>query len=201
MANVFNLNQKTYVSFPNDVYIDACIISFQNADIKPGILATSDKPVPNCRFLFGGYITDDNGQMVLGDDGNPLLIRKWTRWMRISANEKAALMRTFDTGSTGFSNLFEVLRDYEKPDGKLWKTPFKIMLEQSNMTYQNIIRIKPGTNTALTEQAFYDDKYVPYKVIKVYGVLTPLNEAACKLKSGIKIYTPDMMIEPDAIAQ
>ena len=95
-----------------------------------------------------------------------------------------------------FNNLFDILKDCERADGKLWNTPMKILLEQSsNQKYQNIIRIKPGKNTDLVQSAFYDEKYVPYKVVKVYGRPQPLCLAWCKNASGVKCYDQTTMAD------
>jgi hypothetical protein len=193
--NPFEISTKHYIAFPNDEYIDACILSFQTAMFPPGPMATVNDPVLNARFLFGGYVNDESGQRLVDQTGAPVVVRKWTNWMRVSNNERARLMQVFDTSKTGFSNLFDILRDFEKDEGKLWKTPFKILLEQDG-DYQNIIRIKPGANTKLCDEAFYSDEYVPFKVVKAYGQLRELSQAACKFKGGVKVYTPEEMVDP-----
>lgn len=196
MANPFDVNEKTYHAFPNDEYVDVCLLSFQNAELPPGPMADNNEPVPSVRFLFGGYIKDEAGNWLVDEAGAPIVARKWTKWMRISSSERATMMNLFDTTKTGFVNLLDILRDYEKTDGKLWQTPFKILLEQ-NDKYQNIIRIKPGTNKNLVANVFYDDKYIPYKVIKAFGKLQELSFAACKFKSGVKLFEPEDMVMPD----
>lgn len=194
--NPFTVEQKVYNIMPNDEYIDACILSYQTAELPPGPMAMTNDTVPSTRFLLGAYLKDDSGQLKCDVNGVPIVARKWTKWMRISNNERSALMRLFDTSKTGFQNLFDILQDCDTTNGKLWTTPFKIMLEQSG-DYQNIIRIKPGTNTSMTEQMFYSDQYIPYKVIKAYGKLTPLSLAGCKFKDGVKTFLPEDMVEPD----
>ena len=113
--------------------------------------------------------------------------------MRISNNERSAMMNTFQ----GFDNLFDILKDNETLAGKLWNTPMKILLESGDK-YQNIIRIKPGNNHELCQQAFYSEQYVPYKVVKAYGKPQALSLAGCKFKSGVKTFDSDEMADaPD----
>lgn len=191
--NPFNIQQKIYTAFPNDEYIDACILAYFQADLPPGPLATDNTPVKSVKFLFGGFIKDESGQIKCDDTGTPLLVRKWTKWMRVSNNERSAMMNTFQ----GFDNLFDILKDNETLAGKLWNTPMKILLESGDK-YQNIIRIKPGNNHELCQQAFYSEQYVPYKVVKAYGKPQALSLAGCKFKSGVKTFDPDEMADaPD----
>ena len=188
----FDIPEKTYVHFPNDQYVDACVLSYQIADLPPVPLATSNDPGPSARFLMGGFVPDENGGFVKNDDGSLVLARKWTNWLRISNSPRSKLMQLFQE----FINLFDILKDCERADGKLWTTPMKILLEQSsNQKYQNIIRIKPGKNTDLVQSAFYDEKYVPYKVVKAYGRPQPLRLAWCKNASGVKCYDQTTMAD------
>lgn len=194
--NPFDIKQKVYTAFPNDEYVDVCVLSYQTADLPPGPMAETNDPVPSCRFLFGGYVKDESGQIKCGEDSAPIVVRKWSNWLRISNSKRSKLMQLFDTTKNGFANLFEILMDFEQSDGKLWKTPMKILLEATDNDYQTISRIKPGNNSKLCDTVFYDDKYIPYKVIKAYGQLTPLTLAGCKFKSGVKVFTPEEMVEP-----
>lgn len=191
MANPFDIERKIYIAFPNDEYIDACVLSYQIADLPPGPMSNTNDPVKSTRFLFGGHIKDERGNLRVDETGNPVIVRKWTNWMRLSNNERSAMMQTF----TGFDNLFDILQDCQDEKGKLWTTSFKIILEQKDR-FQNILRIKPGNNAELTKNCFYDDKYIPYKVIKAYGKLQALSLAGCKFKSGVKTFTPEEMVDP-----
>ncbi len=195
-TNPFDVKTKEYIAFPNDEYVDVCVLSYQTADLPPGPMAETNDPVPNCRFLFGGFVKDESGQIRCDEHGAPIVVRKWSNWMRISNSTRSKLMQTFDTTKNGFKNLFEILMDFEGSESKLWKTPMKILLEATDRDYQVIKRIKPGTKDDLCDTVFYDDKYIPYKVIKAYGQLTPLTLAGCKFKSGVKIFTPEEMVEP-----
>lgn len=190
---MFDMQQKTFVSFPNDEYIDVCILAAFQADLPPGPLATTNDPVKSVKFLFGGYVKDENGEVKCDANGAPIVVRKWSKWMRISDNERSAMMNTFQ----GFDNLFDILESNETLDGKLWTTPMKILLEQSGK-YQNIIRVKPGNKSELCANLFYDSTYVPYKVVKAYGKAQPLSLAICKLQDGVKLYSPDDMAEAPA---
>lgn len=188
----FEVKSKTYVHFPNDQYIDACVLSYQIADLPPGPLATTNDPVASVRFLMGGYVKDDDGNFIKDEDGSLTLVRKWTNWLRISNSPRSKLMQLFQE----FSDLFAIFQDCERSEGKLWTTPMKILLEQSsNKQYQNIIRIKPGNNIDLVQSAFYDEKYVPYKVVKAYGRPQPLRLAWCKNASGVKSYDQTTMAD------
>lgn len=191
--NPFIVEQKTYERFPNDEFVDVTLLAYFTADLPPGPLADTNDVVPNTKFLFGGYVKGDDGKPKCDDTGKPIIVRKWTNWMRISNNKKANMMKVFN----GFDNLFDILQDCDTIDGKLWKTPYKILLEESG-EYQNIIKIKQGTNEALVNEVFYDDKYIPYKVVKAYGKTQLLTLAGCKFKSGVKTFTPDMMAEPSS---
>lgn len=193
-TNPFTVEQKTYVQFPTDLYVDACILSYQQADLPPGPLADTNDPVKSCRFLFGGFVKDEAGNLKCDETGAPIVVRKWTNWMRISNDKKAKLMQTFNTTKNGFANLFDILQDCESSEGKLWMTPMQILLEQDDK-YQTIKRIKPGNNVELCKQVFYDDKYVPYKVVKAYGKPVPLSLAGCKFASGVKTFDPDTMAD------
>lgn len=190
--NPFNVQQKTYTSFPNDEYVTACVLSYQTALLPPGPLAETNDPVLSTRFLMGGYVKDESGQIKCDDTGAPILVRKWTSWLRVSFNKNAKLLKLFK----GFTNLADILRDNATSEGKLWKTPMKIMLEQTDSGYQNIINIKPDDkHSDICETAFYDEAFVPYKVVKAYGKPQALSLAGCKFKSGVKTYEPSEMAD------
>lgn len=192
--NPFEIEQKTYVSFPNDKYINACILSYQTAMLPPGPLAETNDPVLSVRFLFGGYTTDDNNETVCDDTGAPILVRKWTSWLRISFSKNAKLMKLFKDKK--IQNLADILKDNATSDGALWKTEFKIQLEETDNAYQNITSVKLADKpTGLCDQAFYDEKFVPYKVVKAYGKPQPLTLAGCKFKTGVKTYEPSEMAD------
>lgn len=190
--NPFEVKQKTYTSFPNDEYVTACVLSYQTALLPPGPLAETNDPVLSTRFLMGGYVKDESGQIKCDDTGAPILVRKWTSWLRVSFNKNAKLLKLFK----GFNNLADILRDNATSEGKLWKTPMKIMLEQTDSGYQNITNIKPDDkNSDICETAFYDEAFVPYKVVKAYGKPQALSLAGCKFKSGVKTYEPSEMAD------
>lgn len=190
--NPFNVQQKTYTSFPNDEYVTACVLSYQTALLPPGPLAETNDPVLSTRFLMGGYVKDESGQIKCDDTGAPILVRKWTSWLRVSFNKNAKLLKLFK----GFTNLADILRDNATSEGKLWKTPMKIMLEQTDSGYQNITNIKPDDkHSDICETAFYDEAFVPYKVVKAYGKPQALSLAGCKFKSGVKTYEPSEMAD------
>lgn len=182
----FESSSKQYIVMPNDEWIDTAVLSYQVADLPPGPMAVTNDPVPSTRFLFGAFVPDENL-------GAPTLARKWTDWMRISDNPRSAMMKLFK----GFDNLFDLIND-DGPDGRLWKTPMKIMLEANNGKYQKFTAIKPGSNSIVADTAYYDDQYIPYKFVKAFGKLVPLRLAACKFKSGVTIFTPETMADaPD----
>ena len=195
-TNPFDVPQKTYNNFPNDVFIDTCILSYQTAMLPPGPMAETNDDVLSTRFLFGGYILDENNKPKLDANGAAIIARKWTDWMRISFAKNAKMMKVFATGKDGFQNLPDILKDNTSANGLLWKTPFKIMLEASG-DYQKITRIKPSSNNAICNEVFYNQEYVPYRVVKAFGKLRELELAGCKHSDGIVTYTPDMMIMPE----
>lgn len=191
--NPFDIKQKTYTQFPNDVYTTVCVLSYQTAMLPPSPLADSNDPVLSTRFLMGGYIKDESGQLKCDDTGAPILVRKWTSWIRISFNKNAKLLKLFK----GFTNLVDILKDNSETDGKLWKTPMKIMVEQADGSdYQNITCIKPDdSGSDICDKAFYDEAYIPYKVVKAYARPVALSLAGCKFKSGVKTFEPSQMAD------
>lgn len=54
--NPFAVEQKVYNLMPNDEYIDACILSYQTAELPPGPMAMTNDTVPSTRFLLGAYL-------------------------------------------------------------------------------------------------------------------------------------------------
>lgn len=191
--NPFEIEQKVYETFREDVYEDVALLGYRQADLPPGPLATTNDPVPSVQFLFGGYARDEDGNIKIDDAGNKIVVRKWTSWLRISNAKNAKILKVFN----GFDNLFEILQSCETSDGKLWNTPMKILLNKED-DYQNIISVKPGKNAAILDEIFYDKTYVPYKICKAYGKPVMLTLAACKFSDGVKTYMPDEMAEPSS---
>lgn len=192
--NPFEVEQKVYTSFPNDKYVNACILSYQTAMLPPGPLAETNDPVLSVRFLFGGYVTDKSNNLVCDDTGAPILVRKWTSWLRLSFSKNAKLVKLFK--DKNLKNLADILRDNATIDGQFWQTEFKIQLEETDSGYQNITSVKLADEpTGLCAKAFYDDKFVPYKVVKAYGKPQALSLAGCKFKSGVKTYEPSEMAD------
>lgn len=168
-------NSNVTEQFPCDVYVPACVIAYQIADLPPSQFAQNNDVVPSVRFLFS--------------DGS---IRKWTDWLRISYHLKAKLPKMF----VGFNNLPKMLQD-DDDGGALWTTPCKILLESSNEKYSKIIRIKPDVSPdAETPSAVYDVEFVPYKYVKAFGNLVNLRLAVLKTGEGVKRLSPDDMIDP-----
>jgi hypothetical protein len=191
-ANPFAIEQH-YETFRDDVYEDVVLLGYRQADLPPGPLATTNDPVPSVQFLFGGYARDEDGNFKLDDAGKKIVVRKWTGWMRISNGKNSKLLKVFN----GFDNLFDILQSCETTDGKLWNTPMKILLNKDG-EYQNIISVKPGKNTEILGEIFYDKAYVPYKVARAYGKPVMLSLAGCKFSDGVKTYTPEEMAEPSS---
>lgn len=175
-------NEQNKPTFPIDKYVPACITSYQIADLPAGKFATNNEPVPSVRFLFS----------------NAEGIRKWTRWVRISYNDKAALTKLF----CGFPNVASVMSS-DDTEGKLWNTPMLIFCEQSDGKYINIARVKPDDNpdAQSMKDIFYSADFVPYKYVKAFGHLVPLRLAVLKLKEGVKELSPDDMVDPPADQQ
>lgn len=171
--------QINFVNFPADEYIPASIISYTCADLPPSKFSETNDPVPSVRFLFAGYITNDQGEKVVA--------RKWTEWLRISYNEKAKLPKMFN----GFSNLAQLMQSDD-----LFKTPMKILLEANDQGYTKIIRVKPCDDDS-TQELVYDQNYVPYKYVKAFGNLVYQTLAVIKCGEGIKTFHPEDMVEPE----
>ena len=192
-TNPFETESKVYHAFPVDEYVDACVIAYFMANLPPGPLAATDDPIPSAKFLMAGFVKDpeDPTKLLSDEAGQPIVVRKWTEWLRISFNKKSKLMQLFN----GFDNLKDILQDCQSTTGKLYTTPMKIQLEATDDTYSRIMRIKPGSNNAIIDQIFYDDKYVPYKVVKAYGKSIGLEQAGCKFRSGVKIFEPTDMAD------
>lgn len=192
-TNPFITVAKIYHQFPVDEYVDACVIAYFMANLPPGPLATTNDPIPSAKFLLAGFLKDPEDPTKLSCDeaGAPIVVRKWTEWLRISFNKKSKLMQLFN----GFDNLKDILQDCQSSKGRLYTTPMKIQLEATDDVYSRIMRIKPGNNTAIIDQIFYDESYTPYKLVKAYGRTTTLEQAACKLKTGVKVYEQADMVD------
>lgn len=195
-SNPFTTVEKAYHKFPIDEYVDACVIAYFMANLPPGPMAATDDPIPSAKFLFAGFCKDpdDPSKLLCDETGTPIVVRKWTEWLRISFNKKAKLMQLFK----GFDNLKDILQDCQSSTGRLYTTPMQIQLEATDDVYSRIMRVKPGNNHAIIDQIFYDETYTPYKLVKAYGRTVPLEQAACKLKTGVQVYEqPDMVDAPD----
>ena len=191
MANIFE--QRKYTNFPLDDYTSACIIGFFFAGIKPSKKFSNDQtPVPSVKFLLAGYLRNADGTPKTDDEGKPIVVRKWTKWLTISYNKKkSAMTKLFPD----IKNLQAFLEDYESGTGKLWTTPFKILVEASG-EYSNITRIKEGGNADVLAIT-YSKEFVPFKRVKVYGDTVALTQAVMKEDEGIHVYDQDTMVEPE----
>lgn len=178
--------------FPTDQYVSACVIGFFFAGLEPNSKYSKSKdPVPSVKFLMAGYLRNDDGTPKVDAEGNKIVVRKWTNWKAISYGERSGLTQLFK----GVSNLERLLTSNE-PDGDLWKTPFKIQLEEASKEgYTNITRIKLGGNEDVLDIT-YDKDFVPYKIVKAYGKDVYLEEAYLKTADGVQKYTNEQMIDP-----
>lgn len=183
--------RSTYTKFPVDEYVSACIISYQVASLPPSKFSKSQQPVPSVRFLLAGRVKNTEGELVV--------VRKWTSWMSISYNEKAKLSLVFN----GIPNLEELITD-DGEGGKLWETPFKIMLEASrDGKYSNITRIKVGDDKSVLDITYTGksklpdgtESFAPYKKVSAYGKLVYLELAVNKEEDGVKSYAGEDLIE------
>lgn len=184
-------DRSTYTNFPVDEYVSACIISYQVASLPPSKFSKSQQPVPSVRFLLAGRVKNAEGELVV--------VRKWTSWMSISYNEKAKLSLVFN----GIPNLEELITD-DGEGGKLWETPFKIMLEASrDGKYSNITRIKIGDDKSVLDITYTGksklpdgtESFAPYKKVSAYGKLVYLELAVNKEEDGVKSYRGEDLIE------
>lgn len=187
MSNETELNPLAMPSyddkphFPIDVYTPACITAFYIAKIPPGKYQTSNDPVPNVKFLLAS------------PDGN---IRKWTNWMHISYNEKCNLCKCF----CGWKplELLEFMRNSTVDTSPIFTTPLMIFTEKNDKGYARITKIRPARNDEKFEvnQATYDPSYIPFKFVKAYKEIVPMDMAVLKLPDGLKTLYPDDMVDP-----
>lgn len=184
-------SRSEYVNFPVDEYVSACIISYQVASLPPSKFSKSQDPVPSVRFLLAGRVKNTEGELVV--------VRKWTSWMTLSYNEKSKMALMFN----GVVNLEELITD-DGEGGKLWTTPFKIMLEASkDGKYSNITRIKPSDDTSVMDICYTGksklpdgtESFAPYRQVSAYGKLVYLEIAVNKEEDGIKTYSGEELIE------
>lgn len=196
MANIQNhtspLSSRTkFLTFPLDQYSSACIISYQVASLPPSKFSKSTEPIPSVRFLMAGRVP--------GEDGNPVVVRKWTSWITISYNEKSKLTRLFGD----VPNLERLLTD-DGEGGALWTTPFKVMLElNSTGKYANITRIKASDDRSVLDIVYTGktklpdgtETFAPYRKVGAFGKLVFLELAVNKETDGIKTYTGEELIE------
>lgn len=185
MANesYLNGNGSKYTGFPVDEYSTACIISYQVASLPPSKFSKSTDPVPSVRFLLAGFAKNDQGEEVI--------VRKWTKWKSISYNEKSGLTQLFK----GVANLKALLTD-DGEGGKLWNTTFKILVESKDGKYSEINRIKlSDKEDADVLDITYTSEFVPYKKVKAFGKDVYLEIAVNKEADGIKFYSGEQLID------
>jgi hypothetical protein len=185
MANEspLNGNGSKYTGFPVDEYSTACIISYQVASLPPSKFSKSTDPVPSVRFLLAGFAKNDQGDEVI--------VRKWTKWKSISYNEKSGLSQLFK----GVANLKALLTD-DGEGGKLWNTTFKILVESKDGKYSEINRIKVSDKEDADVLAItYTSEFVPYKMVKAFGKDVYLEIAVNKEADGIKSYSGEQLID------
>lgn len=178
-----NGNGSKYTGFPVDEYSTACIISYQVASLPPSKFSKSTDPVPSVRFLLAGFAKNDQGEEVI--------VRKWTKWKSISYNEKSGLSQLFK----GVANLKALLTD-DGEGGKLWNTTFKILVESKDGKYSEINRIKLSDKEDADVLAItYTSEFVPYKMVKAFGKDVYLEIAVNKEADGIKSYSGEQLID------
>lgn len=185
---------KTFTNFPVDKYVPACIISYQVANLPPNKFSTSKEPVPSVRFLFAGRAKDEQGELVV--------VRKWTRWFTISYGPKAKLCEFFK----GIKNVQALLSD-DGDNGELWTTQFKIMLESTDDgVYTNIMKAKIDDDndsenmldivyTGTITLPDGTETFAPYKMVNAYGKPVFLDFAVNKEKDGIKLYEANDFVD------
>lgn len=192
--NILSGNTRRREQFPTDEYISACCIGFFFAGLQPNQkYSKSKEPVPSVKFLMAGYLRNPDGTPKVDENGEKIVVRKWTNWKSLSYGEKAGLVQLFK----GVANLEALLTD-NGPDGALWNTTFKILVESASKEgYSNITRIKvddSGVKDVL--DITYDKDFVPYKVVKAYGNDVTLEQAVLKTDEGVREYNNDQMIDP-----
>lgn len=184
-------NRNTFLYFPVDEYVSACIISYQVATLPPCKFSRSTDPVPSVRFLLAGRVKNTEGEDVV--------VRKWTSWMTLSYNEKSKMAQVFKD----VPNLESLITD-DGEGGALWETPFKIMLEKSkDGKYSNIIRIKVSDDKSVLDICYTGksklpdgtETFAPYRKVSAYGKLVFLEVAVNKEEDGVKFYSGEDLIE------
>ena len=171
---------KNLVSFPPDIFIPVAPIAYFTAMLPPSKFSETNDMVESVKFLFAGQWHDEANA--------PVIVRKWTDWMRISYNEKAKLPRLFN----GFANLRKMMTNNEE----LFATPMKMLLEQNDKGYTKIIKVKPNDDkTPLA--IYYDQRFEPYQKVKAFGQLVDMTQAVIKTPDGVKVFEPGEMLEGD----
>lgn len=176
-----------FLNFPVDEYYPVCIIAYMVAPLPPNpkFAKPGDGPTPNVRFLVAGLVRNP-------EDGEMVTVRKWTGWKAISYADNSGLSKMF----ADVPNLGKILED-DKDGGKLWTTPFKVMLEASkDGKYTNITRLKLGEDkgqmgicyTAEIEKSLF-------KTVKAYANEVPLEVAVVKTPEGVKRYFPADLLD------
>lgn len=185
---------KTFTNFPVDKFVPACIISYQVANLPPNKFSTSKEPVPSVRFLFAGRADNEEGERVV--------VRKWTRWFTISYGPKAKLCGFFK----GFKSVQALLSD-DGDGGELWTTQFKILLEATDDgVYTNILTAKPDDDPESESQLDIvytgtitlpdgTETFAPYKMVSAYGKPVFLDFAVNKEQEGIKLYEANDFVD------
>lgn len=175
--NALYKEPKAYERFPNMRLNDCCIIAYQLADrtkdkFNPPVEGEPPRVIPSTRFLFS------NG-----------VIRKWTSWLKISYTERSKLVTMWQD----IPNIEQKIIN----DKWLFNTPFQLMLKQAG-EFQEIMFICLGTNQELVDKTFYNEEFRPFKHVKAFSEIIPLNAQVTKLPSGIVQWGPaDFVNEKD----
>lgn len=200
------LKGKQYPSFPVDRYFSAVCIAYAMADVpldeKTIITRTkkglSTDPVQSVRFLFAHRQKDN--------DGNIIVVRKWSEWMALSYANNSKLMKTMGK----IENLESFLSDDESLTSGLFGTIFKLFVEVSNKDsrYSDITKIQKITSEEARDlnldmtigDIVYDKEFTPLKYIKIFK-FPKVFQTVCVIKTidGIKVFKPEDMIDPEEL--
>lgn len=190
------LTDKNYTTFPYEEWCSASIIAVSVAYVPANPQFSDSKDRQEMRFLFAGYVNDDNGV--------PTVVRKWSRWFGCSNNEKSAVMKFFGNGNT---NTFKDLADFVLSPELLLSTPMKIMLEskagKDGKVYGDIKSARPSADKeslnitySLTDPNDPSKSHKPTKVIKHFAQFVDHLRFVCRTDEGLKDFTTEDMDEP-----
>lgn len=167
--------ELSYKKFPVNEYSKVGIIAYQYLHIPPDPKYAQGRTEaePGVRFLFQSI-----------DDPE---LRKWSNWCKVlyTYSPNASKLVKFFNKIPGLGNLIT-------NNKWLFNTPFKIDCVADG-EYVNITKAIIAEHDV--SHLEYDLKFVPYKTIKVFKNILPLELCVVKTKNGLYQWTNETMIE------